>query len=120
LPIGDPVRTLKISILLLTALMVGTLFASDCKNLWLSVVFIAVISLVIPSIMLAMGKLKMPLIHGVSLYAFIGFSLFGSIAMLFGLFGLFSEEGFLTTACTGTDLSTRFAIKTLGFLAKGL
>jgi hypothetical protein len=104
----------------LTALMAGALFAADCKNLWLSVVFLATISLLIPSILLAMGKLKMPLIQGVSLYAFIGFSLFGSIAMLFGLLGLLSDAGFLASACTGTDLSTRFALKALGYAAKGL
>lgn len=113
-------RSLKISILLLTALMVGALLAADCKNLWLSVAFISIISMVMPVVLLAMGKLKVPLIQGVSFYALIGFSLFGSIAMLFGLFGLFSDTGFLASACTGTDLSTRFAIKALGFAAKGL
>lgn len=100
--------------------MLGALFAADCKHLWLSVLFIIVISLLIPVILLGLGKLKVPLIQGVSFYAVVGFSLFGCIAMLFGLFGLFSDDGFLTSACTGTDLSTRFAIKALGFAAKGL
>lgn len=113
-------RALKISTMLLTALMLGALFGSDCKHLWLSVVFITVLSLLIPAILLATGKLKMPLIQGVSLYAFIGFSLFGSIAMLFGLFGLFGDASFLANACTGTDLSTRFALKALGYAAKGI
>ena len=86
----------------------------------MSVVFISVLSLLIPAILLATGKLKVPLIQGVSLYAFIGLSLFAGIAMLFGLFGLFGDAGFLANACTGTDLSTRFALRALGYAAKGL
>lgn len=113
-------HALKISTVSLTALLLGALFGTGCEHLWLSVIFITVLSLLIPAILLATGKLKMPLIQGIALYAFIGFSLFGSIAMLFGLFGLFSDEGFLACACTGTDLSTRFAIKALGYAAKGL
>lgn len=113
-------RALKISTMFLTALMLGALFGSDCRNLWLSVVFVAALSLLIPAILLATGKLKIPLIQGVSFYAFIGFALFGGIALLCGLLGLFSDAGFLASACTGTDLSTRFALKALGYAAKGL
>ena len=53
-------RALKISTTLLTALMLGALFGSGCKHLWLPVVFISVLSLLIPAILLATGKLKMP------------------------------------------------------------
>jgi hypothetical protein len=76
--------------------------------------------LVVPAILLATGKLKVPLIQSVSFYGFIGFSLFGGIILLAGLFGTFTAAGFLSNACAGTDLATRFALRALGYAAKGL
>lgn len=102
----------------LVAILIGML--SNCKGLWLSVVFISALSLLVPVILFAAGKLKVPLIQSISYYVFIGFSLFGCIALLAGLFGLFSDASFLTSACTGTNLATKFAIKALGLAAKGL
>lgn len=113
-------RTLQITVMFLVAVLLGLLFGSNCKGLWLSVVFIAVLSLLTPCILLATGRLKVPLIKSVSNFAFIGFSLFGIIALLAGLFGSFSDAGFLANACTGTDLATKITLKTLGYATKGL
>lgn len=106
--------------MILAAILVGMLFGSNCKDLWVSVVFISVLSLLVPVVLLATGTLKVPLVQGITFYAFIGFSLFGSIVLLSGLFGSFGDSGFLENACTGTNLATKFSIKALGFVAKGL
>jgi len=113
-------RTIQISWLILITLLSGMLLGSSCKQLWESVVFISVSSLLVPAILLATGKLKVPLIQSVSFYGFIGFSLFGGIILLAGLFGTFTNAGFLSNACAGTDLATRFAIRALGYAARGL
>ena len=113
-------RTFQITWLLLLTLLSGMLLGSSCKQLWVSVVFISVASLLVPAILLATGKLKVSLIQSVSFYGFIGFSLFGGIILLAGLFGTFTDTGFLSNACAGTDLATRFALKALGYAAKGL
>ncbi len=110
-------RIFQTLLIVLVATLIGVLFGSNCNGLWLSIVFITVLSLLVPVVLLAAGKLKVPLIQGIAFYAFIGFSLFGCIAVLAGLFG---DTGFLTSACTGTNMATKIAIKALGLAAKGL
>jgi len=113
-------RVFQIALMLLVAILVGMLLGANCQGLWLSVVFVSILSLLVPAILLATGKLKVPLIQSVSFYGFIGFSLFGGTILLAGLFGTFTDAGFLSNACAGTDLATRFSLRALGYAAKGL
>ncbi len=99
--------------------LLGSMAASGCKHLWLAIAFIAVLSLLVPVVLLATGKLKMPLIHGISYVCSIGLLLFGGIAIVFGMFGLITDAGFLANACGGVDLATRVTLKAFGYAAKG-
>jgi hypothetical protein len=77
-------RTLKIVWTFLTAMLIGGLLGSDCGQIWMSLAFILIASLLVPAILLATGKLQTSLLQSISYYVFVGFTLFGRTASTSG------------------------------------
>jgi predicted small integral membrane protein len=105
---------------LLLALLLGLLLGADCENLWVSVLLLIGISLLIPLSIRLMGNLQSPWIQAISKVAFIVFMLFGGIVVITGGIGMFNNEQFLSSACSGANAATDLTLNLLRGVGRAL
>jgi hypothetical protein len=66
------------------------------------------------------GQFPVTWIQAISKVAFIIFMIFGGIVVIAGLVGVFNNEQFLSSACSGANTATKLTLSLLGGAGRAL